>query len=139
MRAHLTPVKKWALATLTVALVLGLVAWGHVLAGAALTNVGMVTLSRALQAEGRPSPEALQQAERWFARALTWDPRNPSPHRGLGWVWGARGDLTKASREWLLGGFSPREFEDCAREMDRAGQSEQARVWRQRALGMRRN
>lgn len=139
MRAHLTPVKKWALATLTVALVFGLVTGGHILVGATLSNLGMVTLGRALQAEGKPSPEALQQAERWFAQALTWDPGNPSPHRGLGWVWEARGDLTKAAREWLLGGFSPREFEDCARIMDHAGQSEQARAWRQRSSVMRRN
>jgi hypothetical protein len=137
MRAHLTPIKKWALATLTVAL--GLVAWGHVLVGATLTNLGMVTLGRTLQAEGKPSPQALRQAEHCFARALTWDPGNPGPHCGLGWVWEARGDLAKASREWLLGGFSPREFEDCAREMHRAGQSEQARVWRRRASVMRRN
>ena len=56
----------------------------------------------------------LDQAESWLALALRLDDQNDGAHRGLGWVWDARGNLQRAAEEWHQGGLTSADFGACA-------------------------
>jgi len=60
-----------------------------------------------------PHPDTLERAEQYFDAALQWDEENAGAHRGLGWVWDARGDLERAADEWAAGGFTEIDFVRC--------------------------
>lgn len=92
--------RKWIWLALAV-LLLGLLCGPFVLSRA-LSNMGMITLSRALV----PVPQALDtlaQAEHWLRQAVAWDEDNSTAHRGLAWVMTARGESEEAVREWRAG------------------------------------
>jgi hypothetical protein len=120
------------------AVILLVLLWqGSACASAVLSNVGMTKLNRVMGSSGQvASLESLTEAEYWFKQSLAWNASNPAAHRGLGWIWEARGDLTRAAREWEHGGFSAREFYLCAQMAASAGQEDFRRLWLRRALAM---
>ncbi len=120
------------------AAILSLLLWqGSAGASAVLSNVGMVRLNRIMGSSGQTaSLESLTEAECWFERSLAWNASNRAAHRGLGWIWEVRGDLTRAAREWERGGFSAQEFLMCAQRASWVGQEDLSRLWLRRAAAM---
>jgi len=107
------------------------------LGSVALSNVGSVTLSRALSEKSESiATNELSQAESWFQRALEWDPGNRSAHRGLGWVYDKRGDLQRAGEEWRRGGLTAGEFEACVKYYLLVKAPQKAQFWERRAAAI---
>jgi len=117
------------LMTLVGLLVLGLLG-GPFLLSCALSNVGMVALSRALvSSPGTPDPQTLTQAEHWLSRAVAWDEGNRGAHRGLAWVMTVQGKDEEAVAEWRAGGMTAQELRVWGSQAWRAKQYQEALRW----------
>lgn len=118
-------------------LLFAVAAYGRLCVSVMLSNVGMIRLNHALGASARAaSPQQLEDVARWFTRSLAWDAGNLAAHRGLGWIWEARGDMLRAGREWAQGGFSAPDFLMCADKAASVAQDDVCQLWLWRAAAM---
>ncbi len=121
--------RKWLLMILAGLLVLGLLC-GPFVTSRALSNVGMVVLSRALvTSPGTPDLQTLTQAEHWLRRAVAWDEGNRGAHRGLAWVMTVQGKDEEAVTEWRAGGMTAQELRVWGDQARRAKQYQEALRW----------
>jgi len=119
--------RKWIWIALPV-LLLPVLFCGPFVLSRALSNIGMVTLSRALVPVSQAS-DTLAQAERWLRQAVVWDGSNHGAHRGLAWVLMLQDKPTEAAAEWRAAGMTAQDLRIWGDQARRAKQYGEAIQW----------